>query len=227
MTQTLSVQEKYSKIKQDIVQAAARSGRDPADIKVIAVTKYVTVQRAKEALDAGITDLGENRDDGFAEKHREIGDAAVWHFIGTLQSRKVKNVIKDVDFIHSVDRLSLAREIEKRSDKPVNCFIQVNASGEESKHGLAPDDVIPFVDKLEAYPKIKIVGLMTMAPHTEDEEIIRQTFRKAKRLQEEIKEKGYPHAPCDELSMGMSNDYTIAVEEGSTYVRIGSALVGE
>ncbi|WP_070120170.1 YggS family pyridoxal phosphate-dependent enzyme [Bacillus marinisedimentorum] len=223
----MSVQAKYTKIKQDIAQAAARSGRDPNGIKVIAVTKYVTTERAREALAAGITDLGENRDDGFKEKHREISGEAVWHFIGTLQSRKVKNIIMDVDFIHSLDRFSLAKEIEKRADRTVNCFIQVNASGEESKHGLPPENVISFVDKLEAYPKIKVVGLMTMAPHTDDEEVIRQTFRKVKRLQEEIKEKRYAHAPCGELSMGMSNDYTIAVEEGSTYVRIGSALVGE
>lgn len=222
----MDVAHNLERIKQRVEQACKKSNRNVNEITIIAVTKYVTIERTKEALEAGIKNLGENRNEGFLEKHNAIGDKAKWHFIGTLQSRKVKDIINEVDMLHSLDRLSLAKEIEKRASEPVDCFVQVNVSGEETKHGLAPGEVIPFIEKLENYKKVRVVGLMTMAPHIEDKEKIRDVFRELKQLRDEVKNKNLEYAPCEYLSMGMSNDYDIAIEEGATHIRIGSKLVG-
>ncbi len=224
----MNVTENLSVIQGKIEQACARSGRHSEDIRIIAVTKYVSEERTKEALEAGIRHIGENRAEGLLNKqsHIQEQDGAVWHFIGTLQTRKVKEIIGHADYIHSLDRLSLAKEINKRSSAVQACFVQVNASGEQSKHGLNPEDVVPFIKGLREFENLKIVGLMTMAPLTEDPEVIRSCFRKVKELQREIIGLDLDFAPCTELSMGMSNDYEIAIEEGSTFIRIGTALVG-
>ncbi|BAD75416.1 hypothetical conserved protein [Geobacillus kaustophilus HTA426] len=222
----MTVRDNLAAIRREIEAACARVGRDPAGVRIVAVTKYVDAERAMEVLDAGIADLGENRSDQLIEKHARIGNQATWHFIGTLQSRKVKDIIDKVDYIHSLDRLSLAKEIEKRAVRPVKCFVQVNVSGEVTKHGLAPEETIPFIEQLRAFSRIEVVGLMTMAPHTDDEAVLRACFRRLRMLKERVQALGMAHAPCTELSMGMSNDYTIAIEEGATFVRIGSALVG-
>jgi PLP dependent protein len=223
----VSVSANLAIVKKNIVEACERVGRNPADIRIIAVTKYVSVERAKEAYIAGISDFGENRDEGFLQKYEALGSEPTWHFIGTLQSRKVKNIIDKIDYLHSLDRLSLAEEIQKRASKPVKCFVQVNVSGEKSKHGLSPHEVIPFIEKLKEFPNIVVVGLMTMAPFTDNEQQIRSCFRELKKLQEEIQALHIPYAPCTELSMGMSNDYIIAIEEGATFIRLGTSLVGE
>lgn len=223
----MRVADKLANIQKQIEEACERSGRSPEEIQIVAVTKYVSVERAKEALDAGIIHLGENRDDSLLSKWEVLKDQPVWHFIGTLQSRKVKNIIDKVSYIHSLDRLSLAKEIDKRANEPISCFVQVNTSGEETKHGLAPEAVEDFVKRLEEFPNIKVAGLMTMAPFTTDELIIRDCFRRLKQLQLEIQNLDLPYAPCTELSMGMSNDFPIAIEEGATFIRIGTALVGE
>lgn len=222
----MKVSENLEVIQSQIEDACKSVGRSPEEIKIVAVTKYVSPERAKEAIEAGVRHLGENRDEGLLHKISQIKDKPVWHFIGTLQTRKVKNIIEHVTYIHSLDRLSLAKEISKRAKGKVKCLIQVNASGEESKHGLRPEDVTGFVHDLEQYPNILIDGLMTMAPFTEDEQVIRDSFRTLKNLQQEIQSLKLEYAPCNELSMGMSNDFKIAVEEGSTMVRIGTALVG-
>ena len=222
----MKVRENLEVIQSQIADACKKAGRIPEEVKIIAVTKYVSPERAQEAIDAGVTHLGENRDEGLLHKIGLLGDKPVWHFIGTLQTRKVKNIIEHVTYIHSLDRLSLAKEINKRSESKVRCLIQVNASGEESKHGLRPEDVIGFVQELKQFTNIEVSGLMTMAPFTEDEQVIRDCFRTMKRLQADIQSLKFDYAPCNELSMGMSNDFQIAVEEGSTMVRIGTALVG-
>jgi len=211
---------------QKTIEAAQKKSNFSQQVTIIAVTKQVTTERAKEALDNNILHLGENRPEGLLAKKEELKDKAIWHYIGSLQTRKVKQVINEIDYLHSLDRLSLAEEIEKRAEKTVKCFVQANVSGEESKHGLDREEVIPFIQSLAQYTKIQIVGLMTMAPNTEDESVIRKVFSDLKKLQQEVVELKLPHAPCNELSMGMSNDYEIAVEEGATFVRIGTALVG-
>lgn len=219
------ISENLFNIQSDIDQAKENS-KYGQDVTIIAVTKQVSTERTKEVLDNNIFHLGENRPEGLLAKKEEIKDKAIWHFIGSLQTRKVKQVINEIDYLHSLDRMSLATEIEKRAEKPIKCFVQANVSGEESKHGLSREEVIPFIQSLAEFSKIQIVGLMTMAPNTDDDSVIRKVFSDLKQLQQEVVELQLPFAPCTELSMGMSNDYAIAIEEGATFIRIGTALVG-
>ncbi|WP_019152862.1 YggS family pyridoxal phosphate-dependent enzyme [Robertmurraya massiliosenegalensis] len=223
----MKVTDNLAAINEQIHEACHHAHRDPKEIKIVAVTKYVSIERAKEAIDAGITHLGENREEGLSAKWEVLGDKPKWHFIGTLQSRKVKNIIDKVDFIHSLDRVSLAAEIDKRAKRKIKCLVQVKTSEEESKHGLVPNEVLSFIQQLGDYSNIEVVGLMTMAPFTQDEKLLRHCFRTLKELQQEIQNQKLEYAPCHELSMGMSNDFTIAIEEGATMIRIGTALVGE
>ena len=217
--------ENLAKIQQEINNAKQNSPYNQ-EVQIIAVTKSVSNERTVEAFEADINHLGENRPEGLMQKVDVLGCKPIWHYIGTLQTRKVKQVLPYVDYIHSLDRLSLAEEINKRAEHVVKCFVQVNVAKEESKHGLNVEELHTFIDQLKAYSKIQVVGLMTMAPFTEDELVLRQTFKQLKQLQLEIQHKNEAHAPCTELSMGMSNDFTIAIEEGATFVRIGTALVG-
>ncbi len=223
----LSISENLLQIKNDIAEACQNANRDQEKISIIAVTKYVSVETAQEAVSAGIVHLGENRDDGFLHKYEQVNGDVQWHFIGTLQSRKVKSIIDKVDYIHSLDRMSLAKEINKRINRKIKCFVQVNVSGEDSKHGLNAEEAIEFIKKVSQYEHIEVVGLMTMAPFISDEERLREIFRTMHLLKEEVQALGLSHAPCTELSMGMSNDYKIAVEEGATFIRIGTSLVGK
>ena len=222
----INVEKNLLEMNQKIKDAAAKVNRNEEDITLIAVTKYVTIERAKEAIDAGITNIGENRIEGLLEKQAEIDADVNWHFIGTLQSRKVRDVVNEVNYIHSLDRKSLAKEINKRATDVVDCFVQVNVSGEESKHGLDAESAVEFIESLADYPKIRVCGLMTMAPFVQDEEILRSSFRNLRKLRDEVKNKELSHAPCEYLSMGMSNDFEIAIEEGATHIRIGTDLVG-
>ncbi|MCE4956866.1 YggS family pyridoxal phosphate-dependent enzyme [Macrococcoides caseolyticum] len=220
----MSVKDNLQQIQSEINDSIEKSPYQNTPT-LIAVTKYVTMERAQEAIDAGIMHLGENRIEGFLEKRHHFNDVTM-HFIGSLQTRKVKDVIHHVDYLHSLDRISLAQEINKRAEKKVKCFIQVNVSGEESKHGIPADEVYEFTQSLSKYDKIEVVGLMTMAPLEASEDEIRSYFKQLKQLQMAILALGLPHAPCTETSMGMSNDYKIAIEEGATFIRIGTKLVG-
>lgn len=195
-------------------------------INIIAVTKQVGVERTQEAIDAGIRHLGENRPEGLALKLQSIDAGVSWHYIGNLQTRKVKDVVNNIDYLHSLDRLSLAKEIQKRAEKPLKCFVQVNVSNEETKSGILPAETLDFIRSLTAFDKIQVVGLMTMAPNTSDSALIRTVFKELKSLQLQVAAEKMEHAPCTECSMGMSNDYVIAAQEGATFVRIGTALVG-
>lgn len=221
----MNVKENLQVISSKINEACSKVKRNPEEITILAVTKYAEIDEAQRVAEAGVTHFGENRDDDFLKKREALNDDMTWHFIGTLQSRKVRNVINKVDYLHSLDRPSLAAEIEKRANKPVKCFVQVNVAEEESKHGLLVNDVIPFIKSLEKYEKIQVVGLMTMAPHTEDKELIRSVFKRLRLLQQEVKALHLAYAPCTDLSMGMSNDYPIAIEEGATFIRLGRSLI--
>jgi PLP dependent protein len=223
----MSVAAKYEQIKQLINETCFKVERNPEEVKVIAVTKYVSTERALEALEAGIINLGENRDDGLLKKWEVLQDKPAWHYIGSLQTRKVKNIINIVEYIHSLDRISLAEEINKRAGHKIKCLVQVNVSGEESRHGLRPEEALVFIESLSKFENISVEGLMTMAPFTNDEDQIRGCFRKLRDLRDQVQALNLNYAPCTELSMGMSNDYVIAIEEGATMVRIGTALVGE
>ncbi|MFS0574335.1 YggS family pyridoxal phosphate-dependent enzyme [Sporosarcina sp. 179-K 3D1 HS] len=221
-----NVQQRIQHIENKIQEACDRTGRDRSEVTIVAVTKQVSATRASEVLAADIHNLGENRSEGLLEKQEDITNGAIWHFIGNVQSRKVKDIIDRIDYLHSVDRLSIIKEIQKRATKTIDCFVQVNVSGEASKSGISPSELQQFIEEAAAYDKIRIVGLMTMAPFTEDQEIIRQVFRSLRELRDEMAAQQWKHAPCTKLSMGMSNDYIIAIEEGATHVRIGTALVG-
>ena len=213
-------------IQKHIEDACARTDRNLSDVTLIAVTKQVSVKRTEEVIQNEIFHIGENRPEGLKIKKEAISADVNWHYIGSLQTRKVKSVINEIDYLHSLDRLSLADEIEKRADAIKNCFVQVNVSEEQSKHGLSMEEAESFIDELKNYSRIRVVGLMTMAPNTEDDLLIRKVFRRLKELQLKIASKQLPYAPCTELSMGMSGDYEIAIEEGATFIRIGTALVG-
>ena len=221
-----SVKENLFDIESQIRNSTKESSFETSP-QVIVVTKYVTIDRAIEAYQAGLRNFGENRIEGFIEKKKQLPDDAIMHFIGSLQTRKVKEVIDDIEYLHALDRLKLAKEIEKRANHKVKCFVQVNVSGEESKHGMSPEEVIPFIKEMENFEHIEIVGLMTMAPLTEDKEKLRQYFKQLRLLKDKVQSLNLSYAPCTELSMGMSNDFNEAIIEGASYVRIGTKLVGE
>lgn len=226
----MSVLEKWRIVQKNIEDACLKSGRNPREIKVVAVTKYVSLARMEEALSCGLREFGESRAQDALPKWEKLGERAVWHFIGHLQTNKVKYIIDKFTYIHSLDRLSLAQEINKRAaklNKPISCFVQVNVANEETKHGLAVEEVEDFVESMQDFPYIKVIGLMTMAPLVENPEEARPIFRQLRQIQESLQKKEWSFAPLTELSMGMSNDYQVAIEEGATYIRLGSCLVGE
>jgi pyridoxal phosphate enzyme (YggS family) len=211
-------------------QACRRSGRNRKDVQIIAVTKYVSVSTAEAVVLEGITNIGENRWPDAKDKWERLKGQAVFHYIGSLQTNKVKDVIGKFDFIHSLDRLSLAEAIHNRArmlDIQVACFLQVNVSGEQSKHGLEPEQLKEFIRQLQAYDRIRPIGLMTMAPYEIEPEQTRPIFRSLRELRDDLNEQMILNEPLTELSMGMSNDFEVAVEEGATRVRLGTVLVGK
>ena len=210
---------------QQIADASQEANRALDAVSVIAVTKYVDVQTAEALLPLGVRHIGENRVDKFLEKYQTLKDYPVtWHLIGTLQRRKVKEVIPFVDYFHALDSLKLAQEIQKRTDHVVKCFLQVNISGEESKHGFSKDELLEVLPTLAKLDQIEYVGLMTMAPFEADSDELKEIFKDTQALQAEIREKQIPNMPMTELSMGMSRDFKEAIQFGSTFVRIGTAF---
>ena len=210
---------------QQIADASQEANRALDAVSVIAVTKYVDVQTAEALLPLGVRHIGENRVDKFLEKYQALKDYPVtWHLIGTLQRRKVKEVIPFVDYFHALDSLKLAQEIQKRTDHVIKCFLQVNISGEESKHGFSKEELLELLPELAKLDQIEYVGLMTMAPFEADSENLKEIFKETQALQAEIREKQIPNMPMTELSMGMSRDFKEAIQFGSTFVRIGTAF---
>ncbi|MDR1568793.1 MAG: YggS family pyridoxal phosphate-dependent enzyme [Streptococcaceae bacterium] len=218
------LEERVRAITQKISKAKALVHREDA-VRFIGVTKYVDTKKARELVEVGVKDLAENRTDLFLEKYHALSDLEVtWHLIGTLQRRKVKDVINLIDYFHALDSLKLAEEINKRAEKEILTFVQVNVSGEASKHGISAEELLDFIEQLKKFESIKVVGLMTLAPIEATEPQLRNYFSKLRKCRDTVQRLGLVHAPCTELSMGMSRDYQIAVEEGATYVRIGSEL---
>ncbi|MBD2846278.1 YggS family pyridoxal phosphate-dependent enzyme [Paenibacillus sp. IB182496] len=220
-------------VNQRLGEACRRSGRSRDEVRVIAVTKYVSNETASEAFEAGLRHLGENRWPDAKTKLETVGARSeaspLWHFIGSLQSRKVKDVVGRFAYVHSLDRLSLARAIDAQAQQlgiTVPCMIQVNVSGEASKHGLAPEELHAFARAVAGLEGIEVAGLMTMAPHADEAEAARPVFRGLRELRDELNALALLRRPALELSMGMSGDFEVAVEEGATWVRLGSILVG-
>ncbi|MGX7073489.1 YggS family pyridoxal phosphate-dependent enzyme [Falseniella ignava] len=210
---------------QQVAEASQEANREQNSVSVIAVTKYVDVETAEALLPLGVSHIGENRVDKFLEKYQALKEYEItWHLIGTLQRRKVKEVISFVDYFHALDSLKLAKEIQKRTDHVIKCFLQVNISGEESKHGFSKEELLELLPDLARLDRIEYVGLMTMAPFEADTDELKRIFRETQELQAEILEKQIPNMPMTELSMGMSRDYKEAIQFGSTFVRIGTAF---
>lgn len=218
------------RVKERIKKAAERSGRSADDIVLIAVTKTVDVERIKAAVNCGIKDLGENRVQELTAKYPYISDDVRWHMIGRLQTNKVKYIIDKISLIHSVDSLKLLKEIDKRSEianRMMDILIEVNVAGEASKGGVAVEDVIDFVKQSAAFENIRIKGLMTVAPQTDDPEIVRPYFVQMNDLSYKVKKLKLDNVEMKYLSMGMSGDFEVAIEEGSNMVRIGTAIFGQ
>ena len=218
--------DNLKQINQKIQLACQKSSRAIEDVTMVAVTKTVENDIAKELAELGIENMAENRVDKLLEKKMALSNfpSIKWHFIGNLQRKKVKLIINEIDYFHALDSLKLAEEIQKRAEKPIACFIEVNIAGEESKYGFHTDEVLDFVRQIASFDKIHVIGLMTMAPFGASEQVLHDVFSKLKKLQSTINNQHLSYAPCTELSMGMSNDFPIAIEEGATFVRIGTAI---
>ena len=205
-------------------------GRNPNDITVVAVSKTFPAEVLKQAYNSGIRIFGENRVQELVEKQAVLPDDIKWHLIGHLQRNKVKYIIDFVDMIHSLDSIELAEEIEKSArnkNKTVQSLVQVNISGEDTKFGISPGDTLEFLKKVSEFTSLKIKGLMTIGPNVTDTGIIRESFKKMHSLYIDIKQKNLDNINMEILSMGMSNDFDIAIQEGSNMVRIGSAIFGK
>lgn len=230
----MDIKENIDNILKKVQFAAEKSGRKLEDITLIAVSKTVDWEKAKEAVEAGINNLGENRVQEITNKYEQfdnlnLNDNVNWHMIGHLQKNKVKYIIDKVNLIHSVENLELANEINKRAAQHniiSNVLIELNIGEEESKFGISDENVMEFVKNLEQFENIKVLGLMTVAPYAENPEDIRWVFKKMKEIYNSISNINLRNTEMKYLSMGMTNDFEIAIEEGSNIVRIGTAIFG-
>lgn len=226
----MSIKENIDGILKRVESTCKKTGRDTKDITVIAVSKTVDSKRAKEAVEAGINNLGENRVQELVKKFEELNGTDIkWHMIGHLQKNKVKYIIDKTVLIHSVESLELAVEINKRAAKNnliANVLIELNIGEEESKFGISEENVYDFVKNMEQFENIRVLGLMTVAPFCENPEDVRWVFKKMKNIYEEISIMNLKNTEMKYLSMGMTNDFEVAIEEGSNIIRIGTAIFG-
>lgn len=221
--------ERIENVNKRIEQACRRSGRSPSEVKLVAVTKMAKVEMIKQALHCGLHRFGENRVQDFLAKYEEIGEDVEWHLIGHLQRNKAKYLTGKVDMIHSLDRLSLAKLLDRLSEEqgyPWQVLVQVNVSGEDTKYGLSPEELPGFLDLIQDMRGINVCGLMTIAPYEEDPERVRPVFKGLRLLRDEMSRTRRQFNLCH-LSMGMTNDFEIAIEEGATLVRVGSAIFSD
>jgi hypothetical protein len=235
-----SIRENLESLKVRIAQAARRAGRDPQGVRLVCVTKGVAVERIQEAIAAGVTEIGENRVQEAQEKQPALGRGVRWHMVGTLQRNKAKLAVELFDLTHSVDSAELVEVLESKpgtvpsGDSPrpklLEVLIQVNVSGEATKHGCRPEEAEPLAQAIAKSKHLKLAGLMTMAPFSESPEDARPYFRKLRELRDRLQKGFYSklrtHDSELHLSMGMSGDFEVAVEEGATMVRIGTAIFG-
>jgi len=226
------IKDNAKKIQDEIINICNQLGREPEDITLVGITKYVDADKVREVIDAGINHIGENRIPAAKVKFSVLNDCPLHflkHMVGHLQTNKVKDAVALFDVIQSVDSVKLVQEIEKQAekiDKNIKILLQVNTAFETQKHGFHPEEVLSVMDAMVGLKKVSVVGLMTMAPFTEDENIIRRCFRDLKDIYDKVsdKYKRLNEIKMEHLSMGMSGDYRVALEEGSNMLRIGSAL---
>jgi pyridoxal phosphate enzyme (YggS family) len=221
-------------INQRIAAACERAGRQVSEITLVAVSKTVNVARIREAIEAGVRALGESRIQEAAAKIPELKPLSAerkvqWHLIGHLQSNKARRAVELFDAVHSVDSLNLAERLDRiagESGKRLPVFIEVNLGGEESKTGAAPDEVLPLCEQIGKLPRLELKGLMTVPPFSDNPEDARPFFQHLRRLRDEARQAGAAEGGLNDLSMGMSDDFEIAIEEGATFIRVGTALFG-
>ena len=223
----MTIKQNYDKILSNVEKACKRAKRDPKQVKILGVCKSQPSDKLIEAYDAGIRFFGENKTQE-AEEHQAAPDEReiTWHFIGKLQKNKINRVLKSFDFIESVDSVKSLEHIHKRVDEEIETFIEINIGEEKNKSGFTIDGLKKALNYISMLNRVKIVGLMTIPPFDEDPEIMRPYFKKINELKDEINGLGLDNFDIRDLSMGMSNDYEVALEEGATIIRIGTALFG-
>ena len=225
----MSVTENLDEVERRIQAACDRAGRDRSEVTLIAVSKTKPIEMIDEAVNAGIRIFGENKVQELVAKHDEMEEGLEWHMIGHLQTNKVKMLPGRAKMIHSVDSIHLAEEIDKQFGKAgqiAHVLIEVNMAGEESKFGLRPQDVESFLDEIAKFANIHVHGLMTIAPFVEDANENRKIFTDLKKLLIDMRRKNNDNIDMRELSMGMTGDYEVAIEEGATFVRVGTGIFG-
>ena len=224
------IAENIRSVEQRIQAAGARAGRSRDEVTLICVTKTMPVTDLQEAYDEGQRNFGENRVQEITEKYPLLPDDIRWHMIGHLQRNKVKYLMDRVVMIHSVDSASLARTISKeavKAGRTMDILLEVNAAGEESKFGLSYEEVLPLVREIAPLPGLHICGLMTVAPYTDDPETNREFFKKLRDLSVDIDRQSIDNVSMHTLSMGMTGDFEVAIEEGATHIRVGTAIFGK
>ena len=220
------LKENINKLKKEVSMACAGTGRDQDEITIVVAAKYADASSIVSVSNIGLDNFGENRADELVSKSGKVPGKAIWHFIGHLQSRKAKLVVPLVEYIHSIDKISTLDRVDReavKNNKVQKILIEVNISGEATKYGIDPGDLSGFIDEARNFENIEIKGLMTMAPYTRDLDLIRSTFRDL-RILKERSSKEFRGLALTELSMGMSNDFVIAIEEGATMIRVGSII---
>ena len=223
------LKDQLQEVEKRIQAACDRAGRKREEVTLIAVSKTKPVETLQEAYDLGVRIFGENKVQELTAKYEALPKDIHWHMIGHLQTNKVKYIIDKAELIHSVDSLKLAETIEKEAAKHdliADIWVEVNVAEEESKFGMKMEEVIPFVEKVSAFPHVRVRGLMTIAPFVEDPEENRSIFADLHKLYIDIKKKNHDNDTVSVLSMGMTNDYEVAIEEGATMVRVGTGIFG-
>ena len=224
------IKDNLSRVLERMDQAASKAGRNPGEVTLVAVSKTVETARIREAIEAGVTILGENYVQEAREKIDEIGHGVQWHMVGHLQRNKAKHAVTLFGYKHSIDGISLAHEIDRRAaqgGEKVRGLVEVNLSGETSKFGIGPDAIMDLIRHIAPLEHISIEGLMTMPPYFNEPEKARPYFIRLRELRDRIRGEGIEGVRMDELSMGMSGDFEVAIEEGATMIRVGTAIFGE
>lgn len=226
----MGIEDNLNNVHQRIRNTCQKTGRDVIEIILIAVSKTIPVETIKLAVACGIKHIGENRVQEAQDKFRELNKIATWHLVGHLQTNKVKTALQIFDFIHSIDSYHLAQEISKRAlqlGRTIDCLVEVNTSGEATKFGVSPKETVGLIKKIAPLPAVQLKGLMTIGAFLPDPEDVRPCFKLLKNLKEEVQNAGVDNVEMKFLSMGMTNDFEIAIEEGANMIRVGRAIFGE
>jgi pyridoxal phosphate enzyme (YggS family) len=223
--------DRISAVRARIDEAAIRAGRDPAGVQIVGASKEMPAERLRFAVAAGLVHLGENRVQEAIGKITALGDLEplpTWHMLGHLQSNKARHVARLFEWVHSLDSVALAGELDRRRaavGRPIQVLVEVNTTGEASKYGVTPEACLDLLGELAVFPNLRIMGLMTLGRWSPDPEAARVSFRQLRELRDRARQR-YPELPLDHLSMGMSGDFEVAVEEGATWVRVGTGIFG-